>query len=132
MTLAPKRRKPVQRERAFQMAVARFLALALPDHALAFAIPGGDRHQTRTPGYVPGTPDLMIVYRGNAFFIELKAGKAGRVSLAQGSCHQALVECGAKVAICRSLDDIADACMAWSIPLRARIAPGGVVVKEAA
>ncbi len=56
---------------------------------------------------------------GRAFFIELKAGKAGRVSQAQADCHQALLACGCLVAICRSLADVAQACEAWSISLRA-------------
>lgn len=117
-----KRRKPVQRERSLQHQVIGFLNHALPPHAMAMALPGGDRSATRTPGYVAGTPDLMILHQGGVFFVELKAGKAGRVSPAQAACHQALVDCSCPVAICRTLQDVADACMAWAIPLRGRLA----------
>ncbi len=117
--IGPKKRK--QPERALQSRVTHFLAVALPNDALCLAIPGGDREATRTPGYIAGSPDLLIVYGGRAFWIELKAGKAGRVSPAQAEMHQALIQCGCHVALCRSLDDVADAMIAWSVPLRARV-----------
>lgn len=116
------RRKPVQRERSLQQQVVNFLNHALPPHSMVLAIPGGDRQATRTPGYVAGTPDLMILHLGDVFFVELKAGRAGRVSPAQATCHQAMAGCGCPVTICRTLQDVADACMDWAIPLRGRLA----------
>ena len=111
-----RRRQP---ERALQSHVAWFLAIALPADAICLASAGGDRQRTQSPGYIAGTPDLAILHRGRAFFIELKAGKASRVAKAQAKCHLALLACGCPVAICRSLADVAEACETWSIPLRA-------------
>ncbi len=111
-----RRRQP---ERALQSHVAWFLAIALPADAICLASAGGDRQRTQSPGYIAGTPDLAILHRGRAFFVELKAGKASRVAKAQAKCHLALLACGCPVAICRSLADVAEACETWSIPLRA-------------
>lgn len=66
MTVAPKRRKPVQRERAFQIAVARYLDLALPASCWWTAFPAGGGGKARggqlkAMGLKRGCGDILIL-----------------------------------------------------------------------
>ena len=53
-------------------AVATYLDLVLSPEATYTTIPGGHRVMTTAPGYRRGFPDILIVWRGQAFCIELK------------------------------------------------------------
>ena len=74
--------------------------------------------QIKAAGARNGTPDMLFVHLGRAYWIELKT-KTGRVSPAQQECHAGLKQAGAEVAICRSIEDVEAALLRWSIPLRA-------------
>jgi hypothetical protein len=75
-------------------------------------------------GVVPGIPDICLIHRGRALYIELKApghrvgntmkGR-GYLSPDQRACHAALRDAGAVVAVCWSLDDVQDALRRWGI-----------------
>lgn len=54
-------------------------------------------------GVTRGTPDLLIIADGHAYFLELKAPR-GRVSVAQFGCHAALCTAGAIVAVANDID----------------------------
>jgi hypothetical protein len=93
-------------ERALQQSACDYLALALrPYGGFVSAIPGGDGKMTRAPGYRSGFPDLCIIVRGQAIFIELKSPK-GRVKDHQRAVHADLERAGAIVHVARSLEDI--------------------------
>jgi hypothetical protein len=58
-------------------------------------------------GVRAGVPDMFLAAPGNGYhglFIELKAGKSGRVSPAQEEMQKILSAHGYAVAVCRSLD----------------------------
>lgn len=107
-------------ERGLQAQVFEFLRLALPSDAVAFAIPNGDRQQTTAPGTLTGVPDLCVVYKGRAIFIELKT-KTGAVRPSQKWVHDKLTLAGAVVVTLRSVEAVADF-LAPIIPLKARLA----------
>ena len=113
-------RRPHLPERALQAQVFTFLRLALPPDAVAFSVPNGDGGKTTMPGTLSGVPDLCVIYRGRAIFIELKT-PTGRVSEHQAEVHTRLTAAGAVVAVCRSLEDV-EGFLGQIVPLRARAA----------
>jgi hypothetical protein len=119
-----KRRSP---ELDIQKAVMAYLKIALPRDAFCTAFPaeggaGGFRRGQRmkAAGLVPGVPDIIIVWNGWAFFLEVKT-PVGRVSRKQALCHNLLVKAGAKVGVCRGIDDVDGMLECWGVPLRASI-----------
>lgn len=102
--------------------VARWLDVALTPASWWTTIPLGGggvirgAHLKRS-GAKKGSPDILIIHDGRALFIELKAAK-GRVSDEQGECHQAIWSAGAVVVICRSVDDVRRALLAFGAPVR--------------
>jgi hypothetical protein len=88
-------------EGRIQETVMNILDLMLPADALAMVVPGGDRQKTRAPGYKSGTPDIIVVWRGKAFFIELKSA-TGALSRSQKEFHVPLAATGCPIAVCRN------------------------------
>ena len=107
-------------EKSLQASVVKYLRAAMPHDAMCLTIPGGDRGQTRAPGYVSGTPDLLIIYRGKAHFIELKTA-TGRISPEQKELASRVAVCGSPTLFCRNLDDVSLALVAWGIPTKGRL-----------
>ena len=60
-------------------------------------------------GAKKGFPDILIIWKGRAIFIELKT-KKGRVSDAQKACHAQLILAGGLVTVCRSLKEVEEFC----------------------
>ena len=119
-----------------QGAVAEFLDRALPSDAAWFHPPnGGHRHpvvaaKLKAQGVKPGVPDVVIIWRGRAIFIELKAHK-GSLSDAQKAMQTRLVLSGAVVFdIARSLDEVEGFLRGVGIPLHASAGP--TVARDAA
>src|SRR5690606_41873444 len=121
--IKPRVRRP---EQDLQRLVWKFLLVALPGHAWAAHIPNG---MYRTPaeagilksmGQIPGVPDLLVVFEGRCFWIELKS-KRGTLSMEQVACHQALRLAGCDIEVCRSIEEVEAALLKWKIPLRASI-----------
>ena len=73
-------------------------------------------------GYVAGCPDLVIIHKGKAHWLELKAAK-GTVQPEQRVCHSDLHRAGSPVGIARDLNDVQFWLEAWLIPLRAVVDP---------
>lgn len=109
-----------------QRQVVSFLRWALPDDACFTHIPlGGQRHKRAAQrlvglGTKAGWPDLLIVYRSKAYFIELKAPH-GVLSAVQRQAIRKLIYCGAVVLVCRSLEDVEAGLREASVPLRASV-----------
>lgn len=100
--------------------VAEWLEIALTPETFWSTFPSGGGGvvrgaNLRTMGLKSGVPDLMIVHRSEAYFIELKTAK-GVLSAAQVECHEQLLEAGARIVVCRSLRDVANSLKAWNIP----------------
>jgi hypothetical protein len=108
------------------IAVVRYLSLALPDDAFWFHVPNGGKRgkaeagRFKAMGVKAGVPDIVIIYGGAPYFIELKADK-GRLSKAQRETLEALVKAEAVVKVCRSLEEVSELLdWEWEIPLKAR------------
>ena len=112
-------------EQQLHFAVADYLNVALPTDAWWTTIPAGGGGKVRgailkAMGYRAGTPDILIVYRGKAFWLELKA-PGGRISPAQNEAMNRLMYCGcAAVYVCFTLEHVEKALRAFRIPLSAR------------
>jgi hypothetical protein len=110
-----------------QRAVMRFLDVALPADAVAFAIPnGGKRHAREAArmkglGVRAGVPDLCVVAAGRPILIELKT-KHGVVSAAQREMQRRLIYAGAAVCLCRSVAEVEASLLEAAVHLRARVA----------
>jgi len=120
-----KRKKRAAPEASLHRQVAAFLARALPRDAwwTTFPAGGGGRvrgAQLRRAGLKAGVPDILIVHRGTAHWIELKA-KKGRISDVQIATNAALVAAGCRVHVARSVDDVALSLQQWGIPLTGRL-----------
>jgi hypothetical protein len=113
----------LQSEAQLHAAVSDYLDVALPKTAwfTTFPLGGGGAirgAQLKRRGTKAGTPDVLIVYRGTPYFIELKRMKGGVVSEKQSECHVDLMAAGARVAICKSVEEVASVLRTW-MPLRA-------------
>lgn len=73
--------------------------------------------KNKARGCVSGTPDVHICYNGREYHIELKAEK-GTLSDGQREWHQAFRDAGARIAVCRSIDDVCSILAFWEIPTR--------------
>ena len=69
---------------------------------------------TLTPGYVAGLPDVMIVFNRTSLFIELKAPKGGPTP-SQRLVMERMRECGAQVAVAKSLQEAIVTLECWGI-----------------
>lgn len=110
-------------EDQLQAQVFGFLSWALTDDAMPFAIPnGGTRNRLeaiklKRTGTTAGIPDLEILHRGRALFVELKTER-GKVSESQRHIIPRIERAGCPVAICRSLDDVKAFLAEQGVPLR--------------
>lgn len=103
----------VVNEASFQMNVAEYLRRvekACPDFWHTAVNPNpvkGRKHggKAKAMGLKVGTPDLIAVYRGKPFGIELKYG-AGRRSLTQNKQHDVMRRAGCPVWTCRSIEQV--------------------------
>ena len=114
MKRKPSRIEP--KERQIQAAICAALKLMLPGDARCYAIPGGDRGVTLTPGYVAGTPDLLVIHHGRALFLEVKR-EGEYLRPEQREQHNIISECGCNVAVVRSIEDAAEFLGACGVPL---------------
>jgi hypothetical protein len=105
------------------MAVAQFLALALPQHCVWTTFPagGGGRirgAQLKAMGLMAGWPDIQILVRSTAYdtsyplsrFIglELKREKGGHVTQSQHDAHALIKNAGGAVYVVKALTEIYD------------------------
>lgn len=114
-------------EDALQKAVVEWCDWALPDDALCFAIPNGGKRSKvvaallKATGVKAGIPDLCIVWRGRALFVELKSAR-GSLSREQREMHRKLTFCGCEVWTVRALDQMEYLLRSLGMPLRAALA----------
>lgn len=125
---------PVPSEHAFQMAVRDFLDVALPAGCWWSAVDAGagklskaaaGRRKAR--GVKAGFPDIVVIFDGRILGIELKrprgAGvRAGVASEVQGDVAAAWNAAGAPVRVCRSVEEVCRALVAFGIRVRVPLA----------
>ncbi len=102
-----------EQEHNLQVSCVEWFRFRFPK-ALIFAIPNGGHRDVRVAvkmkaeGVTAGVPDLcvpMSMHGYHALYIEMKNGKAGRVSDAQRSVMDKLRDEGNKCVVCRSFDE---------------------------
>mgnify|MGYP000023501536 CR=1 FL=1 len=114
-------------EQALQKAVAAYLRVAMPADAWWTAvnpIPAKSKAAaglSKAMGMRAGVPDLVGVYQGRPWAIELKTG-TGSPSRAQRLMHAEMRDAGVRTMVCRSVDEVWGFLDALSIPLKARAA----------
>jgi len=125
-------------EETFHRQVVTFLAAALgPETWFCHPANGGRRSKAeagifKALGVKPGTPDILIIHAGRAYWIELKAppkilasgaeSKAKpRISADQYDTLNDLFVAGCEVCVCRSIDEVESALLGWGFSMRGRI-----------
>lgn len=111
----------MQTEGQLHRAVAGLLNKSLRPPAWFTTFPAGgggaDRgRELKEKGMKPGVPDILIVYCGRLYGIELKAEK-GVISESQHECHAELRNCGVDVIVCRTKGQVISALTYWQIPM---------------
>lgn len=125
---APSGKKRAHPEHKLQTAVATYLwrVLAPPTFFTAIAHGGfslGDTPEQakirgarlKAAGLLAGVPDILIVHRGRACFLELKS-ETGTLSENQKTAHKWIITAGGVVAVCRSIDDVKAMLEVWGVP----------------
>lgn len=121
--LPRKKRDGYDLEDPFQIEAATMLGELLPDDCWWCHIPNGGKRPMTTAkrlkrmGTKAGAPDNLIVYRGSAYWIELKA-RYGSLQESQAVEFPRIERAGAPVGVARTLDDIVALLTGWGIPLR--------------
>ncbi len=125
---APYRQRRQRPEEMLHRAVADYLDKAIPADAFWWANTAqrGTRKRfemgvLNALGQKAGLPDVMIIWRGALYGIELKS-ETGRLTATQTAVLGRLQAAGAFTAVCRSLEAVEAQLGKWSIPLRARVA----------
>ena len=119
------RRPPKQTEAQLHVQVADYLRKALRSPDVWWTtIPAGGGGRIRgallkRKGYMAGTPDILIVFHGMAYWIELKATKGGLSDVQIGQ-HGLIIRAGSVVATCRTMDEVHQALCQWGLPVKAK------------
>ena len=125
---------PVVREHDIQRAVAKLLRAVIgpearisPEGVTWFSIDHANNHG-EVPGIrvgrgiPPGIFDMLLLWQGRAFWIELKTA-AGLVSDPQRSMAATLLQSGCRIGLARDVDEVLVLLAAWQIPhKRTRVA----------
>ena len=135
-------------EESLHRTVVQYLHLAMPEEVYWYhPANGGYKVGKRTAGRLKmmgvraGVPDICLVHRGSAIFIELKAPGAlagttvkgrGYLSPEQRDCHHALRMAGAIVATCRTLEEVQNTLRNWGVVERRDVAIGGLFAERGA
>jgi hypothetical protein len=119
-TWAPTLKFPRVSESKIQKTIVRHLELCgVPDLVWFHPANGGARSKAeagrfRAEGVVAGVPDLVLLHKGRARFLELKADK-GRLSDAQRQMQTRIVAAGGDVCTAYGLDAALAQLKAWGL-----------------
>ena len=113
-------------EDQIHVAVAEYLTLALPvevwwssiEHRNARS--GKEGADRKGRGVKAGIPDILFCWCGRMHAIELKT-RTGSLKGPQIAQRAALLQAGARWALCRSLDDVIAKLREWEIPTRMEV-----------
>jgi hypothetical protein len=118
-----KSRKQRRPEQAIQKNLVDSLPFILPRDAFLFAVPNGgkgspiERAIFRGQGVVAGVTDLIVLWAGRAFGLEVK-GPKGYLSEKQAAVHDRMRGAGVPVAVVKSLPEAVAFLRQNQIPLR--------------
>ena len=127
MTFRSSRAHP---EEKFHRDVAGYLDLALPDGCWYTTIGHGGGGEFRgirlkAAGMKAGVPDILLISNSIALFIELKSN-TGVLSDTQKETIPAIEKAGGRVKVCRTLEDVETALLAWNIQPKVRLTSGKI------
>ncbi len=122
-------------ETRLQFAVVEYLRSVLPRDAVFWHCPNGGKMSSTWRkmlgglGVLPGASDLMLVYGGRFYAIELKTEADDLLGIPktyqkpnQRAFQEQIVGAGGFYAVCRSTMDTRDALAHWGIPSRETVA----------
>lgn len=92
-------------EADLQKQVVAYLRAALKPWCGSVFVIANNRYSRRSPGFVPGCPDVCFIVRGHLYGLELKA-KRGVPQSEQLLRHDEWRRAGAEVHIVRSLERV--------------------------
>lgn len=110
-------------EADIQRAAVKWFQLALHPNVIYFAVPNGEQRNIVTAsrlkgqGVMRGVADLILLYRGRALCIEMKI-EGGRQSEPQRVFEAKCIFQGIAYEICRSIEDVIEACKRHGVPMR--------------
>lgn len=113
-------------EHKLQIAVTNYLHFSLPSDATWFAVPNGGLRNLKTAqklkaeGVRPGVADIIVVWKGRAIGLELKAPK-GSQSKAQKEWAEMFQLAGGVYRVCKSVDEVETFLDMLGVPMRARL-----------
>ncbi len=114
-------------EESLHRSVASYLDACLPLDAVWFHPPNGGARSVaeagifKALGVKAGIPDVVIVWQGRPYFIELKPEK-GKLTQAQAAMLMRLQKAGAPASVCRSVEAVEGELLAWGFLMRGRLA----------
>jgi len=104
-----------------QRALLARLAVSLPLGAVVIHVPNEDASGSAAygqakirDGMMPGCPDLLIIHRGRAYWLEMKAPD-GVLSENQFVAHRRLRMAGCPVEVAYSVEDAMAAVKSWGL-----------------
>lgn len=121
-TEGTKRAIPKREEATLQARLFKDLQILLPRDAFVFAVPNGGKRNVieavnlKRQGVVAGIPDLVLIYRGKAFGLELKA-KNGSLQDSQRDTFPKLQGAGMRIEVARSHSEAIERIKEMGIPL---------------
>jgi hypothetical protein len=107
-------------EQQYQRAVIQHIAWRARPGVFAFHVPnGGWRSRVESAilkaiGTVAGVPDIICIFQGRVYALELKAGR-GRLTDVQRVVHERLREAGANVAVAHGIDQALAQLERWQL-----------------
>ena len=110
-------------EEQLHKSIAEYLDLVLKGSIFWTTFPSGGGGIVRgkglkEKGLKAGVPDILIIARGEIYWIELKKPKKGRLSKDQNIIIPRLELAGCKTAVCKSLEDVEITLNNWGLVRR--------------
>lgn len=110
-------------EAELQASVIQWMQFQLHPNVIYFAVPNGEHRNIVTArrlkgqGVMRGIADIILLYRGRALCLEMKTPD-GRQSEPQRVFEAKCGHQGIPYQICRSLDDVIEACRRHGVPTK--------------
>ncbi|HTI79467.1 MAG TPA: hypothetical protein VL614_03355 [Acetobacteraceae bacterium] len=123
---------PVEPEHGIQRRIAGVLRIEIgaeakiSEHGVTWFCIDHANHHGEVPGIrvgrgiPPGIFDMLVLYQGRAFWIELKS-RNGTVSDPQRSMAATLLLSGCRIGIARDEDEVLNCLDEWQIPRKRRV-----------
>lgn len=119
MSQAPVRKKRATPEADLQALIMKEIGKRCGEDVFAFAVPNGGyrsaaeaTNHLKRMGVVAGVPDIAVIVRGRAYFLEVKSD-TGRVSSRQSFTFRRISKAGAPTYVVNCLEHALEALEEW-------------------